>query len=49
MRLNKKKLTYKFIKNNKIEKLFLINYNEKNCINFNQKYNAFINVIFLVF
>ena len=42
-------LTYKFIKNNKIEKLFLINYNENICINFNQKYNAFIDVIFLFF
>ena len=42
-------LIYKFIKNNKIEKLFSINHNKKICIDFNQKCNAFINVMFLFF
>ena len=42
-------LIYKFIKNNRIEKLFSINHNEKICINFDQKCNAFINVMFSFF
>ena len=42
-------LTYKFIKNNKIEKLSLINHNEKICIDFDQKCNAFIDAMFLFF
>ena len=39
-------LTYRFIKNNRIKKLPLINHNEKICIDFDQKCNAFIDVIF---
>ena len=42
-------LIYKFIKNNRIEKLFSINHNEKICIDFDQKCNAFIDVMFLFF
>ena len=39
-------LTYKFTKNNKIEKLLSINHNGKICIDFDQKCNAFIDVMF---
>ena len=42
-------LIYKFTKNNRIEKLSSINHNEKICIDFDQKCNAFINVMFLFF
>ena len=39
-------LIYKFIKNNRIEKLPSINHNEKICIDFDQKCNAFIDAMF---
>ena len=39
-------LTYKFTKNNKVEKLPSINHNGKICIDFDQKCNAFIDVMF---
>ena len=42
-------LTYKFIKNNRIEKLPSINHNENMCIDFDQKCNAFIDVMFSLF